>query len=594
MTVHTQPRPNSSSCTVNCISYPGSHNMKPMRTISKLLALMLLSVSLHASANPFKLLDAYKDLSAASVQPTTAILQVDNARSLNRALRRLDGLILDQIPGTNIYLVSVPSVPLSLPFGVDALEINSDVALPISLEIGLLDAPAGTAALWYAEQPAMQVVNGPEARQHASGQGIVVADIDARFDHEHPALASRLVNGYDFVEGNPTGGGALNQSSASYMFEGDSTALNQSSASYMFEDGTGLNQSSASYMFEDELFQSSASYMFEDTLLNQSSASYMFEDTVLDQSSASYMFEDTVLDQSSASYMFEDTILDQSSASYMFEGTSIKFLEGSVVRLLTPAGAGLNHGTFTAGVIAATAPDAQIMPLRAFNDEGQTDLFTLAKAIWYAVDNGADVINMSWGTDTDSDVIRSAIEHAASEGVILVASAGNMNSDFAFYPAAYEEVVAVAATDDLDHKASFSSYGEHVFVSAPGVNIISAYPRGTYGVKSGTSFSAPMVAGQAALMKSLRLNKIEKRLAASSVEIDDKNPGFENQIGEGRIDMLESLSHKLHDQKKDKKAKKSKQAKKDKKSKQDKKKKSKRNKKAKKQDKKSKTSGGRS
>ena len=327
----------------------------------------------------------------------------------------------------------------------------------------------------------------------------------------------------------------------------------------MFEDGTGLNQSSASYMF-----QSSASYMFEDELF-QSSASYMFEDTFLDQSSASYMFENTILDQSSASYMFEDTILDQSSASYMFENNSIKFLTDSIVRLISPAGAGLNHGTFTAGVIAATAPDAQIMPLRAFNDEGQTDLFTLAKAIWYAVDNGADVINMSWGTDTDSEAIRTAIQYAAANGVVLVASAGNMNSDFAFYPAAYDEVIAVAATDDLDRKANFSSYGEHVLVSAPGVNIISAYPGGSYAVKSGTSFSAPMVAGQAALIKSLRLNKVAERLSDNTVDITDKNPGFDNQLGEGRIDILESLADKAEAQKKSKKSKKGK--KRDKKSK---------------------------
>ena len=523
MTAHTKPVINSTTYAVKCTVYPGSKPMKPIQILAKLVGILVLSISLQAAASPLSMLHkSHKQLASASGQPTTAILRLDNARRLNWTLRLLNGLLLDQIPGTNIYLVSLPSVPVSLPFGIQALELNGSVALPIELEVGLLDAPSDTAALWYASQPAMQVINAPGARRLATGQGIVVADIDARFDHDHPVLASRFVRGYDFVAANP----AANQE--------DDGALNQSSASYMF-------QSSASYMFEDELFQSSASYMFEDTILDQSSASYMFEDTILDQSSASYMFEDTILDQSSASYMFEGTILDQSSASYMFDNKRIQFLESSIVKLLSPAGAGLNHGTFTAGVIAATAPDAQIMPLRAFDDEGQTDLFTLAKAIWYAVDNGADVINMSWGTDTDSDVIRSAIEYAASKGVILVASAGNMNSDFAYYPAAYDEVLAVAATDDLDQKANFSSYGEHVFVSAPGVNIISTYPGGTYAVKSGTSFSAPMVAGQAALIKSMHLDKISNRVANTSVEIDGKNPNYQDQLGEGRVDLLQSL-----------------------------------------------------
>lgn len=536
MTVYTQLAPKKAYPKVNCTQHQSRLTMKILTPVTKLFGLLLLGLSLQVSAGSLNILGTELDATSALGQTTTeVVIKIDSPRRLNRVLRLLNGLILDEIPGTNIYLVSVPSLPISLPAGLQLLEINSTLSLPTELEIGVLDAPAGTAALWYSKQPALQVINAPEAQRYSSGQGVIVADIDARFDHEHPALANRFVNGYDFVAGNATGGGELNQSSASYMFEDDNTALNQSSASYMFEDDTGLNQSSASYMF-----QSSASYMFEDELF-QSSASYMFEDTVLDQSSASYMFEDTVLDQSSASYMFEDTILDQSSASYMFDNQAIQFLEGSVVKMLLPAGAGTNHGTFTAGVIAATAPDAQIMPLRAFDDEGRTDLFTLAKAIWFAVDNGADVINMSWGTDTDSDVLRAAIQHAAQQGIVLVASAGNMNSDFAYYPAAYPEVIAVAATDDLDRKASFSSYGEHVLVSAPGVNIVSAYPGGTYGVKSGTSFSAPMVSGQVALMKSMQLGNEKHRVSGTVVEIDSKNPGYSKQLGKGRIDILKSI-----------------------------------------------------
>jgi len=458
--------------------------MKLKQTLSKLVAPFLLGTSLQATAGTFLLSgDTTRTLSS---EPVTAIVRIDESAHLNLILKLLNGMVLDEIPDANTYLVSLPSMPFSVPYGVQMLELNTHLSLPVELEVGVLEVPSDTAALWYSEQQAFQIVRVPEAHDFTRGQGVIVADIDSKFDHEHPALASRFVDGFDFVEGNPEGAGALNQSSTSYMFEGGSADLYQSSTSYMFEGAdTGLFQSSTSYMFENDLFQSSTSYMFEEYDIN--------------------------------------------------------FLDNSVVGLLTPAGAGLSHGTFTAGIIAATAPDAKIMPLRTFDDEGKTDLFSLAKAIRYAVDHGADVINMSWGTSTDSEAIRSAIQHAAAEGVVLVASAGNMNSEYAYYPAAYEEVIAVAATDDLDHKASFSSYGEHVLVSAPGVNIISAYPGGSYAIKSGTSFSAPMISGQAALMKSLYLKDIKKRVAGTSVEIDAKNPAYQDKLGEGRTDVMKSI-----------------------------------------------------
>lgn len=482
---------------------------------------------------------------------TTIIVKVESDRGLGRLLRFVNGLILDEIPGTNTYLISVPGVPLGLPSALGLIEINEPIGLPLDLDIGELDTPAGTAALWYAKQPAFHVINAPEASAQSTGLGTVVAVIDARFDHNHPALAARLVPGHDFTPEGQSGDGTLNQSSVNYMFEDDDTALNQSSVNYMFED-TALNQSSVNYMFEDTLLnQSSVNYMFEDTILSQSSVNYMFEDTFLNQSSVNYMFENTFLKQSSVSYMFEGTILDESAASILFGITDLAFKDNSVVKLATPASAGYTHGTFTAGVVAAVAPDAQIMPLRAFDSEGSTSLFTLAKAIHYAVDNGADVINMSWGTDTDSEVLRAAIQRAAAAGITLVASAGNMNSDFAYYPAAYPEVIAVAATDDFDRKASFSSYGKHVLVSAPGVNIISAYPDGAYGMKSGTSFSAPMVAAQAALLKSASMQDPKQRLIGSSVDLDRRNPAFKDQLGKGRVDLLASLNEQKSAQKQD-------------------------------------------
>jgi subtilisin family serine protease len=247
------------------------------------------------------------------------------------------------------------------------------------------------------------------------------------------------------------------------------------------------------------------------TALNQSSASF------LDQSSASF------LDQSSASF------LDQSSASFL-DQSSASFLDG-----LNPA---YSHGTLCAGVIAVVAPDSAIMPLRAFDEYGRSDLFTLAKAIRYGVQHGAHVINMSFGTLTPSTALSKAIDYARTSGVTLTASAGNNNTSAPQYPAAFNGVITVAATDLLDAKASFSNYGSFVFVTAPGVNIVSAFPDDYYSVVSGTSFSAPAVAGTAALLRSLGTSAVAAPISGAAVNIDAQNPGYQGQLGHGRIDVL--------------------------------------------------------
>jgi subtilisin family serine protease len=247
--------------------------------------------------------------------------------------------------------------------------------------------------------------------------------------------------------------------------------------------------------------------------LNQSSAGFM------DQSSAGFM------DQSSAGFM------DQSSAGFM--DTSA----------LPPdsANPAYGHGTLCAGIIAVVAPDSMIMPLRVFDDEGSADVFNLAKAIRYAVGQGAQVINMSFGTMNPSGTLESAVNFALSRNVSMVASAGNDDTAAPQYPAAYSGVITTAATDLLDKKASFSNYGGAIVVDAPGVNIFSAYPGGYYGVVSGTSFSAPAVAGTAALVRSLRTKGIPNSIAGGAVDIDFYNPDYASQLGYGRIDVLRAV-----------------------------------------------------
>ena len=125
---------------------------------------------------------------------------------------------------------------------------------------------------------------------------------------------------------------------------------------------------------------------------------------------------------------------------------------------------------------------------------------------------------------------------------MVVASAGNSNSSQAQYPAALPNVVSVAATDLYDHKAAFSNFSRSVFVSAPGVNIITAFPGG-YAVASGTSFSSAIVAAEVALLRSLTTADLHRAVALSTVNINSLNPAYVGQLGYGRIDLLAAISY---------------------------------------------------
>jgi subtilisin family serine protease len=182
-----------------------------------------------------------------------------------------------------------------------------------------------------------------------------------------------------------------------------------------------------------------------------------------------------------------------------------------------------------------------IMPIRAFDDNGNADVFTLAKAIRWAAEHNADIINMSFGTLEDAKVLSEAVSYARNKGVLLVASAGNDNTSTPQYPAAYAGVITVASTNLADQKASFSNYGSNIVVDSPGVDIISAYPGGGYAMVSGTSFSAPEVAGEVALVLRLRTSGVISAVDSTAVNIDNRNPGYYGKLGYGRVDALRAV-----------------------------------------------------
>ncbi len=167
------------------------------------------------------------------------------------------------------------------------------------------------------------------------------------------------------------------------------------------------------------------------------------------------------------------------------------------------SGAVYGHGTFVAGLIALTAPAADIMPIRAFDGDGVGDMFAVANAVNFAIDNGATVINMSFNAYIDVDVLRTAVSSARSSGIVMVASAGNDTTSVESFPAAYPDVIAVSSIDTLEAAADFTNFGGYVDLCAPGVNLYSAlageYEWGTW---SGSSFSAALVTGSVALVGS--------------------------------------------------------------------------------------------
>ncbi len=214
------------------------------------------------------------------------------------------------------------------------------------------------------------------------------------------------------------------------------------------------------------------------------------------------------------------------------------------------------HGTFVAGIIAAqpnadkatgVAPGVQVMDLRFLNSKNlfyTKDWQKFAQAIDYAVDNGAQIINLSvYANGTPPAVLEQALRRAAQRGVIVVGIAGNDSQTQVCYPAKYPSVLAVSATDRNDRLASFSNYGSEVSVSAPGEKITSLFPGGIAGTSSGTSFCAPHVSGTLALILSanpgLAPNSAIELLKQTSVDLGDH--GQDSRFGAGLINAGQAV-----------------------------------------------------
>ncbi|MFJ4619251.1 type VII secretion-associated serine protease mycosin [Streptomyces sp. NPDC088812] len=223
----------------------------------------------------------------------------------------------------------------------------------------------------------------------------------------------------------------------------------------------------------------------------------------------------------------------------------------------------VGHGTKVAGIIAARpadgtgfvglAPEATIIPIQQNDAEGHGTTETLATAIRYAIQAKAAVINISQDTSNavkPTSDLEKAIDEALDQKIVVVASAGNDGvggNVKETYPASYDGVLAVAASDRNNERASFSQSGDFVGVAAPGVDMISTVPQGGHCSDNGTSFSAPYVAGVAALIKAKHPDWTARQVVAQIEQTAERTiAGHDRLVGWGVVDPVRALTEDDH------------------------------------------------
>lgn len=223
-----------------------------------------------------------------------------------------------------------------------------------------------------------------------------------------------------------------------------------------------------------------------------------------------------------------------------------------------PPNTNLSHGTHVAGIVGAVTNNGigiasvgynkvKIMGVKCTGDNQNPDFIYFGyEGVTWAANNGAKVINMSWGGGGFSQTAQDVINAASALGVVLVAAAGNSNNSSPLYPSAYNNVIAVASTDALDKKSSFSNFGSYVDIAAPGTGIYSTIPFNGYATYSGTSMASPLAASLCGFLLSnnntLTPAQVEQIIKNTADNIDTQNPNFVGLLGAGRINVLKALN----------------------------------------------------
>jgi len=231
---------------------------------------------------------------------------------------------------------------------------------------------------------------------------------------------------------------------------------------------------------------------------------------------------------------------DENQQPAVVQQSTVAVLDKSTVAVLDggPYSA-FGHGTMTTGLVHLVAPTAQILPLKAFSSNGTGNLSNIIAALYYAVQHNANVVNMSFDLTSSSPALAKAISYANNANVVLVAAAGNEDTSARVYPAAFNgQVAGIASTSDTDQRSSFSNFGSaDVWIAAPGENIVSTFPGGTYASASGTSFSSPIVAGTVALMRNVRSSINQSQANSALAHAQQLTP----DLNHGRLDTFQAV-----------------------------------------------------
>ena len=196
------------------------------------------------------------------------------------------------------------------------------------------------------------------------------------------------------------------------------------------------------------------------------------------------------------------------------------------------------HGTFVAGLVALVAPDAMIMPYRVLDSDGVGNVYIVAQAILDAAAAGANVINLSFGTDQpiESRTLSDAIASVEASGVVVVAAAGNSGSTTPSYPAADPGVLSVSSTSGST-LSTWANRGPWVRVAAPGDSVVGPVPGGGYDIWSGTSMATPFVAGQVALLRALNPSASASAVMAAVTSTTSRLTG----VADGVVNLPASM-----------------------------------------------------
>ena len=250
------------------------------------------------------------------------------------------------------------------------------------------------------------------------------------------------------------------------------------------------------------------------------------------------------LQQSSTSILDAQTTMSLNASTVLIlNQSSTSILDQSSTSILDSTYPEFGHGTMVAGIVHLVAPTAKIMPLKAFRADGTSRLSDIVRAIYYAAINQANVISMSFSMAQSSPSLQAAIQFALDRNVTLVASAGNDGLKVLVYPASYNGVEGIGSTTNTDLRSTFSNYGSGTTLfAAPGEGVITTFPGGGYAAGWGTSFSAPMVSGSAALV----LQAWPTAKPGDVTNVLSKAKQINDMGGYGRIDLYLALTTNLH------------------------------------------------